>query len=200
MDGRLDAWPDEVADRARDAGDDGVVAGREGGRDAMRCPACGFDNVIGAEICDNCGSDIWGRDIPVQAPAFHGQLLGEHLDELGAPQPLLVAEDTPAAAVVARMQETEMDCALVMQGDRLVGIFTDRDAVLKAAGKASDDIAVRELMTPDPVVLRHDDAIAVAIHKMAVGGFRHIPIVEDGRPTGVVTARDVFHHLARSLD
>ena len=51
-------------------------------------------------------------------------------------------------------------------------------------------------MTPDPVVLRHDDPIAVAIHKMAVGGFRHIPIVEDGRPTGVVTARDVFRHLA----
>ena len=54
-------------------------------------------------------------------------------------------------------------------------------------------------MTPDPVVLRHDDTIAVAINKMAVGGFRHIPIVEDGRPTGVVTARDVFHHLAESL-
>ena len=54
-------------------------------------------------------------------------------------------------------------------------------------------------MTPDPVVLRHDDPIAIAIHKMAVGGFRHIPIVEDGRPTGVVTARDVFHHLAEAL-
>jgi CBS domain-containing protein len=39
----------------------------------------------------------------------------------------------------------------------------------------------------------------VAIHKMAVGGFRHIPIVEDGRPTGVVTARDVFDHLAEIL-
>ena len=50
-------------------------------------------------------------------------------------------------------------------------------------------------MTPDPVVLRHDDPIAVAIHKMAVGGFRHIPIVEDGRPIGVVTAADVFRHL-----
>jgi CBS domain-containing protein len=54
-------------------------------------------------------------------------------------------------------------------------------------------------MTPDPVVLRHDDPIALAIHKMAVGGFRHIPIVEDGRPTGVVTARDVFHHLAQAF-
>ena len=38
------------------------------------------------------------------------------------------------------------------------------------------------------------------IHKMAVGDFRHIPIVDDGRPTGIVTARDVFHHLAAKLD
>jgi CBS domain-containing protein len=54
-------------------------------------------------------------------------------------------------------------------------------------------------MTHDPVVLRHDETIAVALNKMAVGGFRHIPIVDDGRPTGVVSARDVFHHLAESL-
>ena len=54
-------------------------------------------------------------------------------------------------------------------------------------------------MTRDPVVLRHDETIAVAINKMAVGGFRHIPIVEDGRPMGVITARDVFHHLVDSL-
>jgi CBS domain-containing protein len=188
MDGRLDG------------GEDGIVAGQEAGGDGMRCPACGFENLIGADICENCGADIAGRDIPQQAPAFHGQLLGEHLDELGAPTPLLVTADTPVDTVIARMQETSMDCALVMHGDRLVGIFTDRDAVLKAAGKRLDDLAVGDFMTPDPVVLRHDDPLAVAIHKMAVGGFRHIPIVEDGRPTGVVTAREVFHHLAQSLD
>jgi CBS domain-containing protein len=54
-------------------------------------------------------------------------------------------------------------------------------------------------MTPDPVVLRHDETLAIAINKMAVGGFRHIPMVKDGHPAGVVTARDVFGHLARSL-
>jgi CBS domain-containing protein len=83
--------------------------------------------------------------------------------------------------------------------DRLVGIFTDRDAVVKAAGKDLDAYKVRDFMTADPVVLRHDDPIALAIHKMAVGGFRHIPVIKDGRPTGVVTARDVFHHLAEGL-
>jgi CBS domain-containing protein len=176
------------------------VAGREAGIDAMRCPACGFDNLIGADICENCGADIFGRDVPVQAPSFHGQLLGEHLDRLGSPAPVTVTPDTPVDVVIARMHEAGVDCVLVMADDRLIGIFTDRDAVVKVAGKHLEAFHVRDFMTPDPVVLRHDDAIAVAIHKMAVGGFRHIPIVEDGRPTGVVTAYDVFHHLASAMD
>ena len=165
----------------------------------MICPVCGFDNLTGTEVCDNCGADLAGHDIPQPAMSFHGRLLGEHLDDLGAPPPLTVSPDTPLDAVIARMQEAESDCVLVMSGDRLVGIFTDRDAVVKAAGKRLESFHVRDFMTADPVVLRHDDPIAVAIHKMAVGGFRHIPIIENGRPTGVVSARDVFHHLAEIL-
>jgi CBS domain-containing protein len=186
-------------DRRVDGGRDGIVAGQEAGGDAMRCPACGYDNLIGADTCDNCGADIWGRDTPEQATEFHGRLLGEHLDRLGSPPPMTVGPDTPIDAVIEQMHAAEVDCVLVTHGDRLVGIFTDRDAVVKAAGKRLDAFHVRDFMTPDPVVLRHDDPIAVAIHKMAVGGFRHIPIVADGRPTGVVTARDVFHHLAEAL-
>ncbi len=162
----------------------------------MDCPVCGHFNLTGAEVCDNCGADLAGADTPQATTSFHGRLLGEHLDDLGAPPPILVEADTPVDAVITRMQDAEVDCVLVMIGDRLVGIFTDRDAVVKAAGKPLEQFRVRDFMTPDPVVLRHDDPIAIAIHKMAVGGFRHIPIIEDGRPTGVVTARDVFHHLA----
>ncbi len=181
------------------AGADGLVAGQEAGGDIMRCPACGFDNLIGADVCDNCGADIFGRDLPVQATDFNGRLLGEHLHDLQRSAPVIVAPDAPLGGVIEQMHRDQVDCVLVVDDGRLVGIFTDRDAVLKAAGKPLDALSVGQLMTHDPVVLRHDDAIAVAIHKMAVGGFRHIPIVEDGRPTGVVTARDVFAHLARSL-
>jgi CBS domain-containing protein len=137
--------------------------------------------------------------VPQATTTFHGRLLGEHLDELGAPAPLTVGPDTPVDVAIERMQVTGADCVLVTVDDRLVGIFTDRDAVVKAAGKPLATFQVRDLMTPDPVVLRHDDPIAVAIHKMAVGGFRHIPLIENGRPTGVVSARDVFHHLAEIL-
>ena len=164
----------------------------------MRCPVCGYDNLIGAEVCDNCGADLAG-DVPQDTTTFHGRLMGEHLDELGAPPPLTVEPEMPLDVAIAQMHAAEADCVLVTRDGRLVGIFTDRDAVVKAAGKRLDAFHVRDFMTPDPVVLRHDDPIAVAIHKMAVGGFRHIPIVENGRPTGVVTARDVFHHLAEML-
>ncbi len=166
----------------------------------LHCPVCGFENLTGAEVCDNCGADLGGHDVPQQPVSFQGRLMGEHLDELGAPPPLTVAPDTTLDVVVERMREAAADCVLVMADDRLVGIFTDRDAVVKAAGTPLASGKVRDFMTPDPVVLRHDDPIAIAIHKMAVGGFRHIPILDGTRPTGVVTARDVFHHLASVLD
>jgi len=87
----------------------------------------------------------------------------------------------------------------VVEGSRLVGIFTDRDAVLKVAGQPRGPRPISSVMTHDPVVLRHNETIAVALNKMAVGGFRHIPIVEDGRPTGIVAARDLFRHLVETL-
>ncbi len=165
----------------------------------MRCPTCGFENLLGSDVCDNCGSDLAGRDVPEPATSFRGQLLGEHLDALGAPAPEIVDAATDVDDAIRRMHDKGIDCVLVVEGGRLVGIFTDRDAVLKVAGTNPEDHRIGALMTHDPVVLRHDETIAVAINKMAVGGFRHIPIVDDGRPTGVVSARDVFRHLAQSL-
>ena len=169
----------------------------------MRCPSCGFDNLIGSDVCDNCGADLAGRDVPEPATSYRGPLLGEHLDELmhelnvGDPDVVDVSADVDQA--VQSMHAKGSDCVLVVDAGRLVGIFTDRDAVLKVAGRPVSSRPIADYMTRDPVVLRHDDTIAVAINKMAVGGFRHIPIVEDGVPTGVVTARDVFRHLAATL-
>jgi CBS domain-containing protein len=165
----------------------------------MRCPTCGFENLLGSDVCDNCGSDLAGHDTPQSPTTFRGQLLGEHLDALGIadPETLDVAADVNDA--IRTMHDKGIDCVLVTDAGRLVGIFTDRDAVLKVAGLERQDRPIASLMTHDPVVLRHDETIAVAINKMAVGGFRHIPIVADGRPTGVVTARDVFRHIVESL-
>jgi CBS domain-containing protein len=165
----------------------------------MRCPTCGFENLLGSDICDNCGSDLAGHDTPQSATTFRGRLLGERLDQLQIGAPEIVEATAVVDEAIRRMHDKGIDCVLVVEGGRLVGIFTDRDAVLKVAGTKAGSQPISTVMTHDPVVLRHNETIAVALNKMAVGGFRHIPIVDDGRPTGVVTARDVFHHLAESL-
>ena len=165
----------------------------------MQCPVCHFGNFPGDDTCANCGADLWTVDVPEPATGFHGRLLGAHLDELGAPAPQIVPAGMNVEAALEQMQAKGLDCLLVMDGERLVGIFTDRDAVLKLAGQGRRATAIDDVMTRDPVVLRHDDPIAVAINKMAVGGFRHVPIVDGGRPTGVVSARDVFRHIAARI-
>lgn len=166
----------------------------------MICPVCRFGNFPGDDVCANCGADLWGVDTPQAATSFRGRLLGRQLDALGAPAPNLVDAETPVDDVIARMQAEGIDCLLVTEGETLVGIFTDRDAILKVAGTADGSRPVRELMTPDPVVLRSGDVVAVAINKMAVGGFRHVPIVRNHVPVAVVSAKDVFRHLATGID
>ena len=165
----------------------------------MICPVCQWQNFVGDDLCDNCGADLRASDTPEPATGFQGPLLGIHLDELGAPAPETVDGSGDAAAVVERMHRDGIDCLLVMEGGRLAGIFTDRDALLKLAGHGPEHRPIRELMTTDPLVLRHDDTIAVAINKMAVGGFRHVPVVEGERPIAVVSARDIFRHIATRL-
>ena len=165
----------------------------------MICPNCRFENFAGDDTCDNCGASLSTIDTPEQALDYGDTVLGEHLDALGVNDFQTVAPSVGVAQAIRQMHTAGTDCLLVVDGDQLVGIFTDRDAVTKAADKRLQLFHVQDFMTPDPVVLRSDDTLAIAIHKMAVGEFRHIPIVDDGRPIGLVSAPDLFRHLVAAL-
>ena len=161
----------------------------------MICPVCNFDNLAGSDDCENCGADLRSADLPAGAEGDVGTvLLTEHLADLDPRLPVSVGPDDAVAVAVGLMQDHRIGCVTV-ESDRLVGILTERDVVLKLAGRPLDGIRVRDVMTPDPVVLRGDDTVAVAIHKMALGGFRHIPLVSGGRASGIVSARDLSHYL-----
>jgi CBS domain-containing protein len=164
------------------------------------CPVCRFGNFPGDDTCANCGADLTSVDTPQQVTTFRGELLGLHLNDLGAPAPHLIDAGASIDDAIQRMRADAADCLLVTEDGALVGIFTDRDAILKVAGQPTQGRTVAEVMTHDPVILRSGDPVAVAIHKMAIGGFRHVPIVDGGQVTGVVSARDVFRHLAAGLD
>jgi CBS domain-containing protein len=95
------------------------------------------------------------------------------------------------------MRSRKAPCLMVCDGKRLVGIFTERDYLMKAAGKSRGDQPIEELMTPKPATARLTDALGGAVEVMQAKGLRHLPIVDDeGVPESVVTVGAVIRHLA----
>jgi CBS domain-containing protein len=165
----------------------------------MICPVCGFENLQGEDNCENCGADLRASDIPAAGSRFERALLNQPLGRLEPPAVTSVGPETSAADAVTLMQSDGSGALVVVSDGRIVGIFTERDALRKLAGTTFDGVRVDEVMTVDPVVLRTDDSVAVAIHKMAVGGFRHIPLVDRGAPVGMITAHDLFRYILELL-
>lgn len=165
----------------------------------MLCPECQYDNIAGADVCANCGNDLYrvGEPEPPRALEF----IREPLSQVPAKGPVKVSVGDPVALAVRMMQHTDTNCVLVMDGSELAGIITPWDILHKVAGQNEDLNAVtcREIMTNDPVFLRDDDDIAVAINKMSIGGFRHIPLLQGNQPVAVVSIGDLFRHIAHHL-
>jgi CBS domain-containing protein len=113
--------------------------------------------------------------------------------------PLVVEASTTLAEAIRQMQQESRGCALIVEHGRLSGIFTERDVLMRVAGKPfdPDGTPVSECMTPDPVTLPADSSVAHALNLMVVEGFRHIPIVdEDGKPAAVVSMRNLIEYLS----
>ena len=91
-----------------------------------------------------------------------------------------------------KMVERGVSSAVVSDYGNLIGIVTERDLTRAVAGRVhSSEARVREWMTPDPITLSRDASAAEAAKIMLENGFRHVPIVEEGRPVGIVSIRDV---------
>ncbi len=82
---------------------------------------------------------------------------------------------------------------------RLIGILSERDLLQKVAGifESYADLPVSRFMTPRPETVAPTDPLNFALHKMDAGGYRHLPVVDDGRPTSVVSVRDMIRHITR---
>lgn len=111
--------------------------------------------------------------------------------------PLSFGPGTPVGEVLRAMSSKNLGAVLVVDGGRVVGIFSERDALRKglfAAG--TGDRALRDFMTPDPDCLTPHDSIAFAMNRMGVGGYRHIPLVDaQKRPVGMLVMRDLVRYI-----
>jgi CBS domain-containing protein len=109
--------------------------------------------------------------------------------------------DTPVSEAVSTMRARQVACVLIIADDgggKLVGIFTERDLLNRvvAQGLSVDDTTLGEVMTPNPETLQLGDSISFAINRMAVGGYRNVPIVDaHHKPLAVLSIRHVVKHL-----
>jgi CBS domain-containing protein len=123
--------------------------------------------------------------------------LGTPISKLMPREPLLVDSSATVADAVMMMNVNHTGCVLVQENGRLAGIFTERDVITKVFGM--DDchsVSVAQVMTRDPESLESKDEIAFALNRMSVGGYRHIPVVDQGKPVGVLSVKDIVNYLA----
>jgi CBS domain-containing protein len=100
---------------------------------------------------------------------------------------------------VEEMQRHKIGCVLVVESNKLTGIFTERDLLYRVIGQINDlsSAKVSDYSTHNPESMRLNDSIGHALNLMHVGGYRHIPIVNDqGEPTGVVSIKDAVAFLS----
>jgi CBS domain-containing protein len=93
------------------------------------------------------------------------------------------------------MAEKRIGAMLVVESNKIVGIFTERDALNKvlATGVDPDATTLAQVMVSNPMTIRSDKPLGFALAMMADGGFRHVPVVdENGAPLGMVSARDAL--------
>jgi CBS domain-containing protein len=91
------------------------------------------------------------------------------------------------------MHEREVGAALVLDGEQLAGIFTERD-VLHAAATGKLEGAVADLMSRHPETIEPSDPTGHAAAMMIHGGFRHLPVEDGGRLVGIISIRDLIRH------
>ena len=114
-------------------------------------------------------------------------------------QPLIIELGTCLENVLENMQKTNNNCVLTLSNERLNGILTERDILLKVTGEGYDLqlTTIDEFITPNPEYVSPEDPLAYALNKMYVGGFRNVPVVNDEMyPIGIISISDIISTIA----
>jgi CBS domain-containing protein len=115
----------------------------------------------------------------------------ETVDNCMSRQLLTAAAADTLVDAALRMSDRRVGAILVIDGEQLIGILTERD-ILRAVGKGTIEGTVGEWMTRDPITVGRDATHGEAAMMMIHGGFRHVPVVEGGKLIGIVSIRDLL--------
>jgi CBS domain-containing protein len=164
----------------------------------MICPTCNFNNVPGTDQCANCQQDLAPLDRPVAIDRVQRSLMEDTVASLRPRPPVTLPPGATLAEAMAVLLDRNVGALPIVEAGELVGILTERDVLLKAAGvEGCNRRPVSDFMTRRPETVRENDTLAFALHKMDSGGYRHLPVTRDGRLVGIVSVRDLMRHVTR---
>jgi len=165
----------------------------------MICPYCGHNNLDGLDTCEECVHDLSLFDVLTPTGGLQTHLMEDTIGHIPYDRLVLVSPTDSVAHAVSRIKSIGIGQAVVVEEGKLVGILTERDLLNKVAGRELDlkKLLVSDVMTRRPETIGERDALRVIINKMAVGEYRHVPIVRDGRPIGIVSAKAVANHILK---
>lgn len=107
---------------------------------------------------------------------------------------LLAAPETTVRKAAAMMSANQVGAVLVVENENLLGIFTERDAVFRvlACNLDPDETLIEDVMTTSPKTISPEKTYGHAMLVMHENGFRHLPVIEDGKPVGIVSSRNAL--------
>ena len=127
------------------------------------------------------------------------QLINLSTDKVGEAdfeQPVQVEPGQSVRSVLDRLQSEQSGSALICEAGKLVGIFTERDALKLIASQSDLDQPVENVMIPKPVTLGSDDTLGDAIRLMASRGYRRLPVIDDEQqPLGLLSTSGILQYL-----
>lgn len=130
--------------------------------------------------------------------AEHGFHLEDPISSIDLRDPVTAVGSTSVADALELMKKFKIGCLLIVKKDILEGIFTERDIIRRIVGKhlAHEDIQIKDYMTRDPDTLTEDAPLAFALNYMVLGGFRHVPIVDEkNHALGCLSIKDIVKHI-----
>lgn len=165
-----------------------------------QCPSCGVEVIPGSDRCENCGMDLQFLDLEPGRPTslLHAGILYDRIAKLHPPAPVTVSPNESIEAVVKKMNHRRHGAVCVVDSDdKLIGIFTERDALKRvAAQRVNISVTpISEVMTRDPLTMQIDDKLGAILNKMSDAGFRHVPILDGDQLVGITTVRGVLNYI-----
>jgi CBS domain-containing protein len=164
----------------------------------MICPACEHNNLPGSESCVHCSSDLTQLEQPVPYDRVERSLLSDTVHVLQPRPAVTLCPEATAASAVRLLLDCNIGALpIVDAAGNLVGIFSERDVLMKMTDSGPDQSSrpVSDYMTRNPETVRESDPLVLVLHKMHLGGYRHLPVLREGRVLGMISVRDVVRHV-----